>query len=1148
MNARPGSSRRPLIAGLVLIVALVLGALWWLRGWTFVKRQTASPETVAQFHTSLAALDVEENELAARLLEEAIEQEPREPALWANLAVARLRLRETEAARQALERALEIAPDASGLGVLRAEVLEQAGEIEQAIEQLRQVHERSPDDIAATYYLASLLGQIRSEETDREQLALLMDILQRAPQNLRAQAEAARLAATLQLEDELRTVLGQLQTQSESWPESAREQLANAQQALQEGDFRRAAVSLTFMENVLKPEAIYQEALAQLGVFSAGSVGSPMRSFVHLELPPPQAADADHDMTFQLEGISGEGVPNVVLAVQPEGDHPSPLVVTIADGALFVGETRLELPGTSDNNTTSRIAVADLNFDFRQDLAVVGDAGIFIYLQQEDGTFQRQAIESEAFTQSWDAAWPIDFDIDGDLDLLVVKQGERAAWLRNNGDMTFSLVGDFEAAQNAIQLSPADLDSDGDVDLAILNADGAIAVWWNERNGAYVEAPAIDDRAVALTTGDADRDGRFDLVYLKAGGDVKRASWDDAGTWTLEELAQWQSPAAEGAAGSVFLAVADLDNNGAVDILASRPEETAIWLGAEDGSWTPLANAPLLLVYSIADTNGDGHLDLIGVSDDRAQIALNRSAAGYSWQVLRPRANTAAGDKRINSFGIGGRIEVRAGSLVQAATIQAPRVHFGLGHHRMANVARIVWPNGTVQAEFDLSANQETLAGQRLKGSCPWVFTYDGNEFQFVKDFIWRSPLGLRINAQATAGVIQTEDWIKLPGDRLAAVDGRYLIRITAELWETHFFDHIRLMVVDHPEDVEIFVDERFVPNAAPARRVIATTPPQPLRDLADHHGASLEEELREIDGRYADRFALGEYQGVAEEHWVEFQLPDDAESDRPVLLVGHGWVYPTDSSVNVALSQGGGPKPFGLMLEQRDADGAWQVVLDNLGFPAGKNKDVVISIPAESLSAGSRQFRLRTNMEIYWDWLGWCYEQPDATVEVIDVPLAVGDLRARGYSKLLPIDRRRPDTPIYKRVATGQPWLDLEGFYTRFGDVRELLADIDDRYVIMNAGDELVLEFTVPEVAANSGFRRDFVLVGDGWVKDGDFNTSFSRWVHPLPTHDDGDYEGPLLPIEQDPVYLRFPEDWRDYHTRYVTPRRFQQGLWPKP
>ena len=36
----------------------------------------------------------------------------------------------------------------------------------------------------------------------------------------------------------------------------------------------------------------------------------------------------------------------------------------------------------------------------------------------------------------------------------------------------------------------------------------------------------------------------------------------------------------------------------------------------------------------------------------------------------------------------------------------------------------------------------------------------------------------------------------------------------------------------------------------------------------------------------------------------------------------------------------------------------------------------------------------------------------------------------------------------------------------------------------------------------------RDFVLVGDGWVKDGDFNTTFSRTVLPLPTHASGRYD----------------------------------------
>src|SRR5690606_39825672 len=69
-----------------------------------------------------------------------------------------------------------------------------------------------------------------------------------------------------------------------------------------------------------------------------------------------------------------------------------------------------------------------------------------------------------------------------------------------------------------------------------------------------------------------------------------------------------------------------------------------------------------------------------------------------------------------------------------------------------------------------------------------------------------------RSNAADTAGVTQTEDWIRIGGDQLAPRNGVYDVRITAELWETHYIDHVALMVVDHPADVEVFVDERFVP------------------------------------------------------------------------------------------------------------------------------------------------------------------------------------------------------------------------------------------------------------------------------------------------------------------------------------------------
>ncbi len=139
------------------------------------------------------------------------------------------------------------------------------------------------------------------------------------------------------------------------------------------------------------------------------------------------------------------------------------------------------------------------------------------------------------------------------------------------------------------------------------------------------------------------------------------------------------------------------------------------------------------------------------------------------------------------------------------------------------------------------------------------------------------------------------------------------------------------------------------------------------------------------------------------------------------------------------------------------------------------------------------------------------------------------------------------PEEPIYDRIANVAPrWRDLEGWHTRFGDVLPLLTAVEDRYVIMNAGDELRLSFpALPPPRA--GWARDFVLVGDGWEKDGDFNTGHSRTVLPLPSHAQPHYGAASASptLEEDPVYRRHRADWQTFHTRYVTPRAFLDGLW---
>ena len=159
---------------------------------------------------------------------------------------------------------------------------------------------------------------------------------------------------------------------------------------------------------------------------------------------------------------------------------------------------------------------------------------------------------------------------------------------------------------------------------------------------------------------------------------------------------------------------------------------------------------------------------------------------------------------------------------------------------------------------------------------------------------------------------------------------------------------------------------------------------------------------------------------------------------------------------------------------------------------------------------------------------------------------LKSADLRYRGFSITEQKDASTPERPRYVISGVTARWRDLEGFHTRFGDVRELVQKVDDRYVIMNAGDELAVTFAEAPPPA-PGFVRDFILVGDGWEKDGDYNTVASRTVLPLPTHKSPQYGETAGRLEDDPIYRQHPADFERYHTRYVSPSLVRDALRPK-
>ena len=527
------------------------------------------------------------------------------------------------------------------------------------------------------------------------------------------------------------------------------------------------------------------------------------------------------------------------------------------------------------------------------------------------------------------------------------------------------------------------------------------------------------EKAVAVSVAASDRNGSLTLAVLGQDGRLRRLAYQGSG-WTASILARW--PVGGVVTGPstiphVDMTWADLDNNGTLDLVGSGPSETFVWLTDADGDLEvlPISLKARSVCADVSDKTGGP--DLIGVSPSGQPVRLvSQGTKKYAFQQVRLRS-ALAGDQRNNAFGIGGTIEMRAGLLYEKQVVTQPVTSFGLGTYAQADYIRILWPNGSPQGEFALKANEAFDAPERLKGSCPWLFADDGTGMHFVTDLIWRSPLGLRINAQNTAGVAMTRDRVKIAGEQLSPRGGSLDLRITAELWETHFFDYLKLLTVDHPVGTEVFVDERFAIPPPPLTIHVVTTP-VPVLHATDDRGQDVTDRVAKRDGRYLDTFGRGDYQGVTRDHYVELDLGNaPATAGKQQWLIAQGWIHPTDSSINLALSQGHHAPPTSLSLETPDGHGGWATARKNLGFPEGKNKTVLLDLSGIFPPGAPRRVRLRTNLEIYWDFLGTAAELPSAQMRVQAIAPSVADLRYRGYSVMHQANASSPELPDYEAL-----------------------------------------------------------------------------------------------------------------------------------
>jgi tetratricopeptide (TPR) repeat protein len=763
------------------------------------------------------------------------------------------------------------------------------------------------------------------------------------------------------------------------------------------------------------------------------------------------------------------------------------------------------------------IAPADFDKDGLVDLAVVKGESIKLY-RNEEGEFVAHQVELPP--GRYNAAFWLDYDHDYDSDLFLL--GAQSRLLRNNGEAGFSEQ-DFPFVEGeALSAARIDLIADTQgMDIAVSYVDRPGVLYRDFLAGKYrpqdLDAVPEGSRVLAF---DFSNDGWTDL-----------AAWGKKAVLLVNDQNKGFNANSLDVKGPI--AFIDAENRGVSELFAAGE----IWRNQGEGRFgrdngarfkTGLSGKNFRAL-AVADFDGNGLLDLAGVgTKGKLVTSTNRTQSGNRWAKF-----SFNGVKNLK-LAPGSEVEVKAGFSYQKKIYYGLPLHFGLGSHEQVDAVRVTWPNGLIQNETQQAADSSYVyeEAQRLSGSCPMVFSWNGEEFEFIADVLGVAPLGISAG-DGTYFDVRHDEYIQIAGESLKPLDGRYEIRITEELREIAYIDEVQLIAVDHPVASDIYINDKFKGPPFPEFRLFGVEQRHYPERALDHRGEDVLERVKALDRRYPDSFAR-DYAGAAELHHIELDFGEALEDNEGVLVLS-GWVDWADGSTFLSVGQ---ERPEGLVfpyLQVRDAGGEWQTVIEDMGLPAGKPKTIVVDLSGKFLSA-SRQVRIVTNLCLYWDeiFVGDTAAAPQAGLTRLHPNVA--DLRHRGFSGVVVHPQRlQPESFVYSERQPLSMWNPTPGRYTRFGDVRRLLGEIDDMMVVFGAGDELALSFdaaALPPLA--EGWERDFILYVDGWCKDGDANTAFSQTVEPLPYHG----------MPQYPYFEphRFPRSGQ--HRRYVEHYQTREAL----
>jgi len=875
--------------------------------------------------------------------------------------------------------------------------------------------------------------------------------------------------------------------------------------------------------------------------------------------------------------VTGSGTMDLVL--MQAGAHAIRVLHNSGGGSFDDVDT--DAAGLTASGRAVACAVGDFNGDGLNGLAVALEDRVLLFRNLGNGKFKDVTAASGIVARNRPTGITfVDYDHDGDLDLLLTGAPLKAVdesnvlW-RNNGDGTFTEqtvptgLGGSGTTASAIL---TDFNNDRAVDLAVTGDGPTPLLYVNPREGEYPKQPLYEEGKLPSTVGiavlDYNKDGWMDIAVTHAGapGLTLWRNVEDPHS-TGRRFERVELPLKNAVRGWGVTAV-DIDNDGWVDLAAivetKEGAQVRVFRNRGDGSFEDVSHALGLDAVKLtkprgliaADVNGDGSPDLIVTQENAPPVLLTNIGANKNHFVRLDLTGLAD-----NKTALGVKVEVFANGLWQKwelagasgyQTQAPPQLLVGLGTAPGIDLLRILWPTGVLQDEIDLPQTPVIAMKEadRRGSSCPVLFAWDGHQYKFVTDVIGAAVVGHWFTP-THRNIPNPGEWIKIDGANVALVKNNISVRFMEPMEEVNYIDQLRMVAVDHPENVEVNPEERFLDNPPFASgRVVASADTRLPVGAWDGEGRDVLTRLSRRDHVFASGFKVLPYDGFANLHALTLDL-GETRPGAPLRLLMTGYVnYFSATSLYGAWQAG--LKEIPPYVEAQLSDGSWRRIPGDAGFPAGLERTIVVDLTGK-LPAGTRRIRLMTNLQIYWDQVlvdQGSGQGSDAETRTTEIPLASAMLHFRGYPKQLEGASPGDLNYDYNLVSLTGPFQRERGSYTHMGDVTPLLKGVDNRFVIYGSGEEIAAEFdasALPVLPAH--WKRDYFFYANGYVKDMDWWDASPFTVSQLPFHGMSAYPYPdSEKTPDDAGMVDYQLNWNDRFDSGEPVRSYRFNYQPSP